>query len=131
MAQSKTRAKAKTQTSPDTRKWIIRGLIAVSLALNIIFLTLVLLVRYTSMFDDSMGSIYFDRQTDMQGCEKGSSNYESVKQYGQGARVCLRTTVESPDGTIVKPDTLKGQRYFTDEQWKRLLDYEEIDASEK
>ena len=130
MAQSKTRTKVKNQTSPDTRKWIIRGLIAVSLAINIVFLTLVMLVKNTSMFDYSMASLYVDRQIDGRGCIKGTLNTDPEK-FGQGARVCWRTTVESSDGTIISPDTLKGQRYFTDEEWKRGLYYEELEAREK
>lgn len=118
MAQSKTRTKAKTQTSPDTRKWIIRGLIVVSVALNIVFLTLVLLIRNTSAFDYTMASLFFDRQIDDRGCVRGSQNYYT-EEYGKGARACLRTTVESSDGTIISPDTLKGQRHLTDEEWKR------------
>lgn len=129
MAQSKTRAKAKTQTSPDTRKWIIRGLIAVSLALNVVFLTLVILVRYTSTFDYSMGSLFLDRQTDGTGCVKGSQNYYS-EEYGQGARGCMRTTIESSDGTIIQPDTLKGQRYLTEEEWESYSNYDKIEARE-
>lgn len=130
MAQSKTRTKAKPQTSRDTRKWIVRGLIAMSLVLNIVFIILVMLVRYTSMFDYSMASLYVDRQLDGRGCIKGSLNTNPEK-FGQGARVCMRTTVESSDGIIIKPDTLKGQRYFTDEGWKRGLYYEELEARQK
>lgn len=123
MTQTKARTKAKFQASRDTRKWIIRRLIAVSVALNIVFLTLVMLVSYTSMFDYSMASLFFDRQIDGRGCMRGSQNYYT-DEYGKGARACLRTTVESSDGTIISPDTLKGQRHLTDEEWKRGIKYE-------
>ena len=82
--------KTKTKTTVDTRKWVIRGLITVSVLLNIVFLGLVFAVTNTGIFDYTMANMSISRLFDStNGCAKHMENQRMTKEYGAGARYSL------------------------------------------
>ncbi len=101
----------KTKTTVDTRKWVIRGLITVSVLLNIVFLGLVFAVTNTSIFNYAMANMSISRLfAGPGGCATQEESQLDPQEYGAGARYCLQNTVQSPTGEILAPDYLKGQK---------------------
>lgn len=110
MAQKKN-IKTNSKTTVDTRKWVIRGLIGVSVLLNVVFFGFVFAVANTGIFDYTMANMSISRLFEEPGgCTKHIEDKQFSKDYGVGARYCLQTTVQSPTGEILFPDYLKGQK---------------------
>ncbi len=111
---------AKKKKPIDTKRLLVRGLIALSVVLNVAFIigslaAVSYLKSERSTFD--MLNFLIGSKLDDKGCivenakqDPDQSNY--MLRYGAGAKSCVRITVESPDGTIQWPETLKGQKYL-------------------
>ena len=106
---------AKKKKSIDTKKVLVRGLIALSVVLNVILIIGVLAAASfikSEQSSYSMLSYFTSSKLDEKGCLITRPNEQLIAQYGEGANICVYSVVASPDGTILAPDTLKGQRYL-------------------
>lgn len=116
MATAKKTAKRAKSQNIFTKKRLIVGLVVLSVLANIVFIALVGLIRYTNYFDYSAMNLFIYRNLDDDGCIKPgglAAQYPpDPAKYGAGAKYCLDLTplIVSPDGRVIIPESLKGQK---------------------
>jgi hypothetical protein len=112
---------ASKQKLDNSKSIVIKGLIALSIALNILFIVGALAVTSFIKSGRSTASIlnyFISSKLDYRGCiPSGSADVDAelVSKYGEDVSVCVRTTMESPDGTIQWPENLKGEKYLPEQ----------------
>lgn len=108
---------AKKSKGVDRNKALIRGLVALSVVLNVVLITGVMVAAAFVKSDNSTLSILnylVSNKLDERGCiatDAQGMDAQEVEKYGEGSVVCVRATVESADGVIQWPESLKGQKY--------------------